>query len=364
MHGGRIQRMRVAGSAPAEARVSLPSGLLTPGLVDLQINGAYGVDLIQATPGEWRDLARALPGTGVTAFQPTYITAPLDTLAGGLDRAARARELLQHDPVARILGVHTEGPFISPAQPGVHPVGDIRDPRPELLDTLLGAARTSGALTMVTLAPERPGGLEAVRMLARQGVRVAIGHTDATAAQVRAATDAGATMVTHLFNAQRGLGHREPGVPGQALVDGRLRLGLIADLHHVAREVCILAFLAAPGRVALVTDAVSATGMAPGRYDLGGARVDVSAEGAPRSRDGTLAGSVLSLDRAVRNLVGLGLDRAAVLEAACRIPAEVIGRADLGRLTEGARADLVWWSDDLRPLRTWVGGVEAFAAEP
>ena len=343
--------------------VALPVGLLTAGLVDVHINGAYGVDFVKATDEEWLTVARSLPSTGVTAFQPTYITAPIDTLVAGLERGAAARDRLRGQPVARILGVHLEGPFLSPDQAGVHPVEHMRRPTAELLDAILAGEESRRMLTMVTIAPELPGGLAAVRRFTGMGVRVSIGHSNAVAADVRAATDAGASMITHLFNAQRGLGHREPGVAGQALSDPRLTLGLIADLHHVVGEVCAIVMRAAPGRVALVTDAIAAAGMPPGHYELGGIEVGIAENDVPRNMNGTIAGSALTLDRAVRNLIGLGCDPVEVLRAASETPANAIGRPELGRLMAGAMADLVWWSDDFHPRRSWVGGAEVFSAQ-
>jgi N-acetylglucosamine-6-phosphate deacetylase len=171
-------------------------------------------------------------------------------------------------------------------------------------------------------------------------------------------------MVTHLFNAQRPLGHREPGVVGQALTDGRLTSGLIADLHHVAASVCGLAFRAAPGRIALVTDAAAPAGMPPGEYLLGGEPVLLlPGDGAPPVRaDGTLAGSALRMDVAVGNAVACGMSLSAAVAAATRIPADLIGRPDLGRLAAGAAADLVWLGPDLHTRATWVAGELVYAA--
>ncbi|MGH9065751.1 MAG: N-acetylglucosamine-6-phosphate deacetylase [Acidimicrobiales bacterium] len=361
IEGDRIVEVLAGAPPPGPDHLALSGGILSPGLVDLQVNGAFGVDLVRASAEEWRAVSERLPATGVTAFQPTYITAPLATLLDGLRRTPSPAELEQGGG-ARILGVHLEGPFLSPMRAGVHDPAHMRLPAPDLVEDLVGAA--AGGLTMVTLAPELPGALAAIRRLAAAGVRVSVGHSDATAAQVRAAADAGATMVTHVFNAQRGLGHREPGVAGQGLADPRLVVGLIADLRHVAPQVCAIVMQAAPGRVALVTDAIAAAGMPPGRYELGGIQVEVGpGDALPRRLDGTIAGSSLSLDRAVRNVAGLGTGLAGALVAASRVPADALGRKDLGRLAPGARADLVWWSDELSPLCTWVGGRVAQGAE-
>jgi N-acetylglucosamine-6-phosphate deacetylase len=339
--------------------VELRDGLLTPGLVDLQVNGAYGVDLVRANAQEWELVARQLPRTGVTAFLPTFITAPVADLAAALERTAAARDLLAGTGSARILGAHLEGPFLSPLQAGAHDPALMVDPTDDRLDVILDGEDERDVLRVVTIAPERAHALPAIRRLTAAGVVVSVGHTDATGAQTAAAADAGARMVTHLFNAQRGLRHREPGVPGYSLSDDRFTLGLIADLHHVDAPIVHVVFRAAGGRVALVTDAIAAAGMPPGRYELGGVEVVVEpGDRMPRRADGTIAGSSLRLDAAVRNVVEVGVEPAVALLAATRVPADVLGRTDLGRLAAGACADLVWWDDDFLPHRTWVGGVE------
>jgi N-acetylglucosamine-6-phosphate deacetylase len=357
VHDGRIVDVS---EGDADADVALASGVLAPGLVDLQVNGFFGVDFADASPEQWRDVARRLAGTGVTAFAPTIITAPVADLVAGLRRAGDAMAA-QDGTAARILGVHVEGPFLSERRKGAHNPALLRDPDPEAVEALLGAA--PGTLLVVTLAPERPGALAAIGRLAGAGVLVSVGHTDATAAEVAAAAEAGARMVTHLFNAQRPLHHREPGVPGHALVDQRLTAGLIVDLHHVHAEVCRLAFAAAPGRVVLVTDAAAAAGMPPGRYQLGGEPVILESGRPPVREDGTIAGSGLRLDEAVANTVGLGVDLVSAVAAATTVPADLVGRSDLGRIEPGAAADLVWLSDDLRARATWVGGEQAFGRD-
>jgi N-acetylglucosamine-6-phosphate deacetylase len=185
-----------------------------------------------------------------------------------------------------------------------------------------------------------------------------VGHSDATAAQVAAAVGAGARMVTHLFNAQRPMHHREPGVTGQALADPRLVSGLIADFVHVVPPVCQIAFAAAPGRICLVTDAAACAGMPPGRYVLGGMPIELPpGDGVPPVRtDGTLAGSALRMDRAVANMVSVGVSLPDAVAAATRIPADLIGRPELGRIGPGVPADLAWLDDDLKARATWVAG--------
>jgi N-acetylglucosamine-6-phosphate deacetylase len=364
IRGGRFVDV-TEGSAGATEE--LPGGLLTAGLVDVQINGAFGVDFADVDPAGLRTVAESLPSTGVTRFLPTLITAPVPVLLRQAHAVLAASAALPTSGVARPLGLHLEGPFLSPARHGVHDVSLMAAPDPSTLDRLLADETVAAALRVVTMAPELPGGLEAVRRLVDAGVVVSVGHSDATAAQAVEAADAGATMVTHLFNAQRPLLHREPGVPGIALTDDRFIVGLIADLAHVAAPVCRLVFAAAGPRVALVTDAVAAAGMPPGHYRLGGEDVVLTDDGVPRSPEGTIAGSALTLDRAVRNIVSIGVSERDALLAATSTPADAVGEKWLGRIAPGAVADLVWWDDDLRPRKVWIDGEVAFdadAAEP
>lgn len=361
IRAGRIVEV-IAGEPPAGAEV-FADGLLTPGLVDIQINGAVGVDFAEVDAAGMRVVAEALPRTGVTRFLPTLITAPVQVALRQSRAVLAASAALPAGVGARPLGVHLEGPFLSPKRAGVHDPALMVAPGRAQIDELLADETLRRALRMVTIAPEQPGGMAAVRRLAEAGVLVAVGHSDATGEQTREAAEAGARMVTHLFNAQRPLGHREPGVPGVALVDDRFTLGLIADLAHVGPDVCRLVFNAAGRRVALVTDAVAAAGMPPGRYQLGGADVLLTEDGVPRSPEGTIAGSALTLDRAVRNIVSVGVDVADALAAATIVPAEVLGESGLGRLAPGAVADLVWWDDDLRPRKVWVDGHVVFDAD-
>jgi N-acetylglucosamine-6-phosphate deacetylase len=350
-----------------EADVTLTSGILAPGLIDLQVNGYYGHDLVDIDQDGWTTVVTRLPETGVTAFLPTFITAPVETLAEALSGAAK----LDLPTGARVLGVHVEGPFLSERHPGAHNPAWLTDPTPDAIRTLLAArsAAPSGTvrLVLLTLAPERTGGLDAVRLLSEAGVVVSVGHSDATADQAAQAATAGARKVTHLFNAQTGIHHRAPGVAAQALADDRLTSGLIADLVHVSPVVCRIAFNAAPGRIVLVTDAAAAAGMPPGRYELGGEPIVLPASGPPLREDGTLAGSALRLDQAIGNIASLGIDLATAVDAATRIPADLIGRPDLGRIAPGAAADLVWLDDSgvagFRARTTWISGKIVYQEE-
>ena len=352
-----------AGPPPGRPDVELSDGLLLPGFVDLQVNGYFGVELGDADDSGWTAVATRLTETGTTAFLPTFVTSPLDVTIGALRRAAQfapamaGPDLTGANPVgARVLGVHLEGPFIARSRPGAHNPAWIIAPDPAAIDALLSAG--SGLIRVMTLAPEVDGALTAIKQLSEAGVLVSVGHSDATAQQVSAAATAGARMVTHLFNAQRGLHHREPGVVGQALADNRLTSSLIADLHHVSAQVAALAFRAAPGRICLVTDAAACAGMPQGRYVLGGKPIELTAgDGTPPVRaDGTLAGSALRMDAAMANMIAIGIRLPDAVAASTRIPADLIGRSDLGRISPGGAADLTWLSDDLRAVATWVAG--------
>jgi N-acetylglucosamine-6-phosphate deacetylase len=342
------------GQPPRAPDVRLASGVLVPGFVDLQVNGYFGVELDAAEAAGWRTVTSRLPETGTTAFVPTFITAPVPQLA----EALRAAAGLAPGPAAgaRVLGVHLEGPFISPHRAGAHNKDWMTEPTADAVTELLDAG--AGILRLVTLAPELPGALDAIKRLDAAGILVSVGHSDATAAQVAAAVGAGARMVTHLFNAQRPMHHREPGVTGQALADPRLVSGLIADFVHVVPPVCQIAFAAAPGRICLVTDAAACAGMPPGRYVLGGRPIELPpGDGVPPVRtDGTLAGSALRMDRAVANMVSVGVSLPDAVAAATRIPADLIGRPELGRIGPGVPADLAWLDDDLKARATWVAG--------
>jgi N-acetylglucosamine-6-phosphate deacetylase len=359
---GRIAGVLDRRPARGPGHLWLDRGVLAPGLIDLQLNGAFGVDLVDADQAGWECVLRGLPSTGVTAALATFISAPVADLAAAMARARTAKAAAgERSGGSRLLGVHLEGPFLSPRRRGAHDAGHLVDPTAERVDRLMEAG--AEILSLVTLAPEREGAIEATKRLAGAGVLVSVGHSDALAEQVAAAAEAGARMVTHVFNAQRGLHHREPGVAGQALADTRLACGLIADLHHVHPAICKVVMEAARGRVALVSDAVSALGMPPGRYELGSEVVELHEGSPPLRADGTLAGSTLRLDEAVGNVAGLGIDPVRAVRAATTVPADLLGLRDLGRIEVGARADLVWLSESWRALATWIGGDEVWRGQ-
>lgn len=343
--------VEVADGRVAAVGVGAPGGsrIAAPGFVDLQVNGYAGVDF--SAPGEdgYVVAGAALLAGGVTAFQPTIVTADLDSMRGSLARLPRAGEV---ERAPHLIGAHLEGPFISPSRPGAHDPDGIRGPDLAALDALLDA----GAVTQVTLAPELPGALELIEALAARGVVVSCGHTEADAAAAHLAFDRGARAVTHLFNAMRRPAHRDPGIAYAALGREDVFVTLIVDGRHLADDTVRTAWRAAGDRLVLITDAVAAAGAPDGDYTLGGA-VPIHAEGGTvRTADGALAGSTLSMLDAVRNLQALGVPLAAALRAATEIPARMARRPDLGRLEPGARADLVVLDDSLEPAQVLLAG--------
>lgn len=330
-------------------------GVAVPGFVDAHINGIGGVDFMTADAHGHAQAAEALAAAGVVAYQPTLVSAPPEAYDGPLAAAAAAMA----EPVggARILGVHLEGPFLSSEWPGAHDPAYLLAPDGALIDRLCDA----GPVTMVTLAPELEGGLDLVERLVRRGVKVSVGHSDADAAAAHAAFDRGARAITHVHNAHRRWRARDPGPAGVALVRPDVWVQAIVDGVHLAPESALGAFLAAGRRFCLVTDAVEAAGMPPGSYRLADRVVHVEG-GAVRLADGTLAGSVLTMDAAVRNLVGSGTGLPEAVHAAATAPARLLGRDDLGELRPGVAANIAVLNDELEVERTVVNGHEAFAA--
>ena len=322
---------------------------IAPGYIDLQCNGGLGIDLAGEPERMW-ELAALLPRYGVTAWLPTIVTTP----DGIVDRAIAA--LAAGPPEGWVgaipVGLHLEGPFLSPAKRGAHPEGLLRTPS---LGAIEGWSRQAG-VALVTLAPDLPGVLEVIEALVHRGVVVSLGHTPATGDQASAAIDAGATWVTHLFNAMAPLHHREPGLAGVALADERLHVGLIPDGIHVHPQVVAMAQRALGDRLTIVTDAVGALGMPFGSQALGRTEVTID-EGGVRLADGTLAGSNLGMDQGVRNLAAFtGCRTQAAVLAASTAPAAVLGDTVRGTLALGSRADLVVLTEDLDLVSTLVGG--------
>jgi len=323
--------------------------VVTPGLIDVQINGGFGHDFTQDPTTIW-EVGAQLPQLGVTAFVPTIVTSPGEVTDLALDVVAKRRPDGYRG--AEVLGLHFEGPWISPDMHGAHNPAHIVGP-----DNITAERwADSGLVRIVTLAPEREGAKPVIETLRTAGVVVSIGHTAADFATAMDALSSGATMVTHLFNQMTPLGHREPGVVGAGLLAARHCL-LIVDGLHIADGALEIAWqVLGEQRVILVTDAMAALGLGPGTYPLGDGPITVGDDG-PRTSDGRLAGSVVTLPLAIRNLTqATSADLPAALRCATSNPAEALGLVDHGDFRHGSRADLTLLDDDLEVVATYVAG--------
>ena len=343
--------------ADVRALEGAPDQIIAPGFIDLQLNGGYGHDFT-ANPESIYHVAAHVLQTGVTAYLPTIITAPLESFRRALDALSSLALFSRGGKQSHILGFHFEGPYLSAQRKGAHNPAYLRPNADPLADGIAG-----DGLRLMTLAPELENGLQAIRDLRARGVVVSIGHSAATYDQTIAALDAGATWGTHLFNAMSSLHHREPGVIGALLADERAIIGLIADGVHLHPSMFGWLIRAKGAeRITLVTDAIAAMGQGPGEYTLGDRRVLVSASSA-RLEDGTLAGSILTMDQAILNLISWGsCSLAEALTMASTTPARLLGLDKLGRLAPGCLADIVVLDESLHVRQTIVGGQVMFTA--
>jgi N-acetylglucosamine-6-phosphate deacetylase len=344
--GDRIVAVDRLPDAPAEP-------IIAPGFIDLQVNGGWGFEA-GSDPEAIRAIAARLPETGVTAWLPTVISSP----AAAYPAYFRAFDQSRLAPGARSLGMHVEGPFLSPQRAGAHAIADIEAADDALFTELL----TQSEIRLMTLAPERPGAIERIHSLRKRGVVVSLGHSNATLEAFRAGVDAGATMATHLYNAMSPFGHREPGAIGATLADDRLIAGLIADgVHSHPAAVALAIKTKGAAGIALVTDMMTAAGMSPGTYDFGG-RLVISDGVTARRENGALAGSIATMDQAIRNLIAWNAATPAeALTMATSTPARILGRSDLGIISPGALADLVLLDRHFAVIATIVGGTPVFS---
>ena len=377
--GGRINAIDpVADDAPApEGALGGPDATICPGLIDIQVNGAFGEDFSDPAADVHR-VSAGLPAFGVTAYLACVITSPLERYGPCLANVAAATSGPDGEPGAasgegggpgaeeepgstggaRLLGVHMEGPFLSPERPGTHESAWLREPSVALAGTWLAC----GAVRLMTLAPELPGALDLVRWLTARGVVVSMGHTNATWAEAQEAAEAGATLGTHLFNAMRPLDHHEPGVAGY-LLSSDLAVSVIADGVHLDMPMLkLVARLKRPDRLVVVTDALSALGAVAGDFELAGGRI-VSDGVVGRRADGTMSGSLLPLNRALGILVRAGVAAEDAVRAATLNPARLLHLDDrLGAVEPGRTADLCVLDPDWRVLHTLVGGRRVYSA--
>jgi N-acetylglucosamine-6-phosphate deacetylase len=355
VEGDRIASVEPIGAADAPGdAIGGATARILPGLLDMQINGAFGDDF--ADPRARMDvICRDLPRFGVTGFVPTIVTSAPEAYAPALANLRGSADA----GGARMLGIHIEGPYISHKHPGTHDPAQLRPPDINEAASWLA----DGRIAWLTIAPELPGALDLIEFLVSRGVRVSMGHTDATWGQAAAAVDAGATLATHLFNAMRPFRHRDPGVAGYVLSSG-VKAGFIGDGNHLAFEtIRLLARAKSPDELILVTDALAGLGMPPGRYWLAG-REYISDGTCGRLPDGTLSGSLLPLNKAIRNLVDeAGIEPSLAVRYATLNPARALGlEATHGLVAVGRRADLTVIGDAWDVVATIVDGALVYRA--
>jgi N-acetylglucosamine-6-phosphate deacetylase len=352
---------------PADAQeISALESTAVPGFVDVHIHGAGGHDVMEGTPEALRMVTRTVATHGTTSIVATTVTAAPDATLGSVAAIAKyigeqhesrdAGNEAQAEARAEVLGIHFEGPFISAIRRGVHPVEYLRLPSAEFLDQLLQAA--AGNASILTIAPELLGAIPCIDAGRKAGMVVALGHTDATYEQARAAIAHGARHAVHVYNAMRPFSHRDSGVIGAVLTSSEVSAELIADNVHVDEAAMRLLLQAkGAGHVILVSDGISATGMPDGKYQLGNLEVTVTG-GICRNAEGKLAGSTLTLDRALRNIVALGSSLCDAVRMLTLNPATLLGlEFKKGSLRAGADADIVLLDDSLHIAGVWARGV-------
>jgi N-acetylglucosamine-6-phosphate deacetylase len=367
-------------TAPDEVRVNLDDHFVLPGFIDVHVHGVQGTDVLDDGPSV-RTVAERLPRWGVTAFCPTSVACPPDVLQRFLREVAELRQTTGGAPRSRVLPAHLESNFINPEYRGAQPLRCLRVPADTAVATRVGSHQDSPAnrddfttrdildvidrlradIATVTLAPEIPGGLELTRALVASGVRVSLGHSGATFEEAQEAIGSGARQATHLFNRMRPMTHRDPGLVGAALASEDLAVEIICDGHHVHPAVMRFA-IAAKGtsRALAITDGTAGSGLAPGKKALlGGQPITVS--DVARLDDGTIAGSVLTMDRVFSALVTkCGLDLVQASEMCATTPARELGLVGHGVIAPGAIADLTVLDSRLQVAQTWIGGVNVW----
>lgn len=350
IEGGAIREVSREPLDPGEVR-DYGDSLLVPGFVDLQVNGAFGVD-VASSPERIDELSRRLLATGTTSYVPTVISSPESLYEETLP--VLAEKVARRGGMAEPLGIHLEGPFINLRRRGAHAAAHIVPPDPSLFARLLEL----GPIRMVTLAPELEGARKLIEMARRYGVVVSAGHSDASFEEAYRALDAGVLALTHLFNTMSRMHHREPGLPGAAFAHPLAICGLISDGIHIHPEMVALAFrMLGPDRICLVTDSTAATGMGPGEYALATRRI-YRETNVTRLGSGALAGSLLTMEEAFQNILaftGCTLPEAARM--ASTAPARLIGEGRRkGRLAPGYDADITVLRPDLSVEAVWKGG--------
>lgn len=351
LEDGKIVEIRPAGPEKGNAIIQARNSIITPGLIDVHVHGSLGSDTMDATPTALAVMGSYFAAHGITSFLATTITAPSEQIKSAIDNVS---DCLDQKGGTQLLGVHLEGPYLSAKYRGAQPDDHLRAPDPNEY----GAWLDTGVVRLVTLAPELPGASELIQLGAARGIQFAVGHSAADYDTVVRAADLGLRQATHTFNGMAGLHHREPGTVGAVLSDERIYAQVIADGVHLHPAVFkILMRVKGVGRTILITDAMRATGLPDGEYELGAQRIVVK-QGVARAPNGSLAGSTLTLDAALRNAARFaGLSVREALPMATSVPAEALGLAGKkGSLQPGADADITIFDQNFEVQKTIVGG--------
>lgn len=345
-HHGRIEQIQRLDTRTKD----LP--IILPGFIDEHVHGANGHDVMEASWESWQAISEALARHGVTSFLATTITAPWDDLERVM---ACANEFPQY-PYHNLIGLHFEGPYIDPAYKGAQPQEAIRPIAIQEVQSIVGRFQSATVpLRLMTIAPNVPLSGEVISWLRHQGIHVNLGHSGANREQTLQAIAHGADGITHLFNAMKGLHHRDPGMVGVGLITDELWIELITDGIHIHPDIVRLVFHVASSRIILVTDGMSAIDCPPGKYHLGQWIVNVDEE-AVRLDDGTLAGSILTPDQSIRNLLQWGCSLREIVHGWCEAPAIRLGLRGHGRIEKGYYADLVQLNQDYQVMGTLKHG--------
>ncbi len=330
---------------------NLDDCFIVPGFVDVHTHGAVGHDVMDCNPEGIVKMAEFLASHGVTSFLPTTTTLDIETTLKAISAVEIAKSLNKNG--AKIIGIHLEGPFINPKHKGAQNEKYIIEPTREILEKLT----SSSLIRLVTIAPEVSGAIPAIKFFKDRGIYVSLGHSDATYEDTLKAIMAGANQITHMFNGMRAFHHREPGIMGAGLIEDSLKCQIIADgIHSHFSAIRLVYRTKGYKNIILISDSMSATGLSDGKYELGGLNVTVRS-GAPRLPDGRLAGSTLTLDVAIKNVVNKALiPLPFAIEMASRVPAESIGEATLGSFSYGNKADIVVLDRDFKVVRTYIDG--------
>jgi len=330
---------------------NLDDCFIVPGFVDVHTHGAVGYDVMDCNPEGIVKMAEFLASHGVTSFLPTTTTLDIETTLKAISAVEIAQNLNKNG--AKIIGIHLEGPFINPKHKGAQNEKYIIEPTREILEKLT----SSSLIRLVTIAPEVSGAIPAIKFFRDRSIYVSLGHSDATYEDTLKAIMAGANQITHMFNGMRAFHHREPGIIGAGLIEDSLKCQIIADgIHSHFSAIRLVYRTKGYKNIILISDSMSATGLSDGKYELGGLNVTVRS-GAPRLPDGRLAGSTLTLDVAIKNVVNKALiPLPFAIEMASRVPAESIGEATLGSFSYGNKADIVVLDRDFKVVRTYIDG--------